>query len=516
MTPRMSKLFVAAAAIGGILIAEAGIHDEPDGVSMLAADDGEFKIISVGSGVYDFNDADDVLDARKEAERNAKVAIAKFFKESFATEEAASQQMSKMKKMNSDGESESVSVSKTTAKQVMERVRSSSSALLSGIVVMEDEKVPNENKKGGVYRVMVGVSSKTVKGAANAGSAMSSGQGAVGSGSGSSSAGAVPAGVVEAQDDGKSSGVPSASLSDGLPLVPEGWTVCVGIGGERKEAVQAALVEGISQVYGEVLQHDERQSERMKKFKMNASVMGNDIDAVIKSKTKESQSSTLSKTAGFVREYRIAQVVPKDGKQEATVYAYIVNPRAGGTVALLVKRPTMTVEDRAAVYQLGPKTRMSGAEVAKAVQFALPNGLAKANKFLILNEKSIDAVIENKTVTTAMVAAGLANASELMPAGQGLTPDMSLTSELSDINYSKKLGQDKKTKKFGTMYKMTAKLNVTLTNDRSGQIVKSEVITLSLDNDEIKGLLEEDEDVDLLQALLSKLADPIDEWMKAN
>ena len=156
---------------------------------------------------------------------------------------------------------------------------------------------------------------------------------------------------------------------------------------------------------------------------------------------------------------------------------------------------------------------MSGAEVAKAIQFALPNGLAKANKFLILNDKSIGAVIENKVTTDAMVAHGLANASELMQAGQGLTPDFSIRSEIKDIKYSKKLGQDKKTKKFGQVYKMTIKINVTLMNDRTGQAVKSDMITLSLDNDEIKGLLEEDEDADLLQAALSKLADPIEEWI---
>ena len=207
-------------------------------------------------------------------------------------------------------------------------------------------------------------------------------------------------------------------------------------------------------------------------------------------------------------------VVDKDGNQEATVDAYIVNPRAGGTVALMVCKPTMTIEDKSAIYQLGPKTRMSGAEVAKAIQFALPNGLANANKFLILNDKSLETALANKAGTEAMVAAGLANASELMQAGQGLTPDYSLRSEIKEIKYSKKMGQDKKTKKFGQVYKMTIKIAVTLMNDRSGQQVKSDIITLALDNDEIKGLLEEDEDADLLQAALSKLAEPLEAWIK--
>ena len=176
----------------------------------------------------------------------------------------------------------------------------------------------------------------------------------------------------------------------------------------------------------------------------------------------------------------------------------------------------MTIEDRTTIYQLGPTTRMSGAEVAKAVQFALPNGLAKANKFLILNDKSLQTVIENKATTTAMVATGLAGAQELMQAGQGLTPDFSLRSEIKDIKYSKKLGQDKKTKKFGQMYKMSIKIDVTLMNDRTGQAVKSDTITLALDNDEIKAILAEDEEANLLEPTLSKLAEPIEAWIKGN
>ena len=179
----------------------------------------------------------------------------------------------------------------------------------------------------------------------------------------------------------------------------------------------------------------------------------------------------------------------------------------------MVCRPSMRIEDRTTVYQLGPNKRLSGVEVAKVVQFALPKGLEKANKFLILNDKSLAAVIENKAATDAMVALGYSGAQEAMQAGQGLTPDYSLRSEITDIKYSKTLGQDKKTKKFGSIYKMTVKMNITLLNDRTGQAVKSDMITLSLDNDEIKGLLEENEDADLLEAILSKLAGVLEEWI---
>lgn len=107
---------------------------------------------------------------------------------------------------------------------------------------------------------------------------------------------------------------------------------------------------------------------------------------------------------------------------KATVYAFLDNPRQGGAVALMVCRPEMRVEDKSAIYALGPNRRLSGAEVARAVQFALPKGLADTGRFLILTDQSINAVTENKTVTDAMVSADLSGSQELMRIGQGLTP----------------------------------------------------------------------------------------------
>lgn len=509
MKSKIGFLGITLLLVSGAFAAGQDIKDAPDGAAIKLFPDGGYQITAVGTGGYDFNDPDDIKDARKEAEMRAKAAIAKFLKEDISTSEGMDEASKKVKSVSSDGQTQSTSVSKTSVRTAMESIRNSASALLTGVVVLQDAKIPNEGKDGGTYKVMVGVSSKTTA-AANAA------DNGIASSINNRENSPAPVSSTPATASASAGGAGAASgatAPNGLPPVPEGWIVCIGMGSERKTAVQQALVEGISQVYGQMLQNDERMSERMKKIKTNANILGKSVNATAKTSVKEQQSSTLTKTAGFVREYRVIQVVPKDGNQEATVYAYIVNPRAGGTVALMVCKPTMTIEDKSTVYQLGPKLRMSGAEVAKAIQFALPNGLAKANKFLILNDKSIGAVIENKVTTDAMVAHGLANASELMQAGQGLTPDFSIRSEVKDIKYSKKLGQDKKTKKFGQVYKMTIKINVTLMNDRTGQAVKSDMITLSLDNDEIKGLLEEDEDADLLQAALSKLADPIEEWI---
>ncbi len=506
MNLKIGLVGLVFALVGSVFAVGQDIKDAPDGASIKLFPDGGYQVISVGTGVYDFNDPDDIQDARKEATLRAKAAIAKFLKEDIATQEGMEQASKKIKNMSSDGTTQTTSVSKESVKTTMESIRNSANALLTGVVTLQDAKIPTAGKEGGVYKVMVGVSSKTVAAAGAAASGISASLADRGVAPQVSAA----TGVMAAPAESSAGAAPET-----LPPPPEGWIVCVGMGDERKMAVQQALVEGISQVYGQSLQNDSRMSERMKKVKMNGNLFGKVMNATLKTATKEQEESTLTKTAGFVREYRVIQVLPKDGKQEATVYALIVNPRAGGTSALMVNKPTMRIEDRTTVYQLGPGKRMSGAEVAKVIQFALPNGLAKANKFLILNDKSMAALVENKEMTDAMVAAGVAGQQDLMLAGQGLTPDYSIRTEITDIKYSKKLGQDKKTKKFGQVYKMVIKLNVTLINERLGQAVKSDMITLALDNDEIKGLLEEDEDADLLQAALSKLAEPIEEWIGA-
>lgn len=507
MNVRLYILGMVLAVANGAIAAGQDIKDAPDGAAIKLFPDGAYQVTAVGTGVYDFNDPDDIKDARKEAEMRAKAAIAKFLKEDISSQEGMDEASKKVKNVSSDGTTQSTSVSKTTVKTAMESIRNSASALLTGVVVLQDAKIPNEGKDGGTYKVMVGVSSKTVAAAGKVANGISSSLADRGATSGTAASSAAGGSTA-----GDTTGATSAAPS-GLPPLPEGWIVCIGMGSERKTAVQQALVEGISQVYGQMLQNDERMSERMKKIKTNANIFGKNINATAKTSVKEQESSTLTKTAGFVREYRVIQVVPKDGNQEATVYAYIVNPRAGGTKALMVCKPTMKLADRADKFFFGPKCTMSGGDVARSIEFSLPNGLAKANKFLILNDKSLGAVIDNKNTTDAMVAAGLANASELMQAGQGLTPDCSVTTEIVEIKTTKKLDLNKATKKFGPCYKVIIKLNVTLMDMRSGQVVKTAPVQLKLDNDEISALVEEDADADVLAAALGKLSAVLEEWL---
>ncbi len=118
--------------------------------------------------------------------------------------------------------------------------------------------------------------------------------------------------------------------------------------------------------------------------------------------------------------------------------------------------------------------------------------------------------------STALVGAGMVPSSELLQAGQMLTCDYILSTRLESIRYSKKLGQDKKTKKFGQMYSMKIVLSFRLTNVRTGTTAANDTLTLTLDNDAIKEMLEADEEADLLRGTLSGIVEPLQEWIKEN
>ena len=505
---RMVIFLLLVLCFSSCLVAQIGdIREYPDGVSIQISEGG-YQIISVGTGTYDFNDTDDIREAKQDAEKRAKAAIVKFLKEDISTNESLEETSKKVKVFSSENGVQSSNVSKESVKNTMEAIRGSAAGLLTGVVVLQSAKVPG-NGNAGEYRVMVGTSSKTREASQQLDNAIAAtlnqAQPAV--------AGNVPQAndAVAQADNAANNG--ETNVAEGA--LPPGWIVCVGDGTDRRSAVQQALVEGISQVYGQAIQNDERMSERMTKFKANARLMGGEVSAVGKVSDKSNQNDTLTKTAGFVKEYRVIKVVPKDEMLEATVYAHLVNPRAGETVALRICSPTMAISMKTNVYQLGPKRRMSGAEVGKAILTALPNGLLNTNKFLIINDDSIANVLENKELAADMAAAGIANASEVLLAGQGLTPDFSIRTEVTDIAYSKKLALNKATNKLEPQYKMHLKLNLSLTNDRTGQLVKSDALTLVLESEEIATLLEEDEEADLLQAILGKLAGPIETWIAA-
>jgi len=136
---------------------------EPDGAAIFLKEDGSFQIIARGTGTYDFDDIDDINDAKDEATLEAKAALAKFMKEKLSTEEGFEKASEKVKKLTSDGKTETAKVTKDEIKRHSKTIKESADAILKGVITLKTEKVPKEGSNSGTYQVTVGVSSKTLK-----------------------------------------------------------------------------------------------------------------------------------------------------------------------------------------------------------------------------------------------------------------------------------------------------------------------------------------------------------------
>ena len=134
--------------------------DQPDGVAITIKPDGTFQIFARGTGTYDFNDPDDIKDARRDGTLRAKANLAKFMKEKVSSTEGLDEISKKSKSMTSDGQVQKVAVSKESLKVATESIRNSAEAILTGVITLKDQKVPRGN--GGEIQVTVGVSSKTL------------------------------------------------------------------------------------------------------------------------------------------------------------------------------------------------------------------------------------------------------------------------------------------------------------------------------------------------------------------
>ena len=475
------------------------LANAPDGVTIRLTPTGGFQIFAVGTGAYDFDDVNDVMDAQKEATLKAKANLAKFMNESINSDEKIESMSKKVKSISIKNGETSSSVNKVSAKKALTSIRNSSAALLKGVIVLASSKVPSKGSSG-TYRVMVGVSSKTltvvnkfVNGTAQANTP-------VANASTASNQNTTPA--ANASTTTKPN-IPLVVKASGTTL-PEGWIECTGQGLGRKEAISAALTEGIQQVYGVSLQNDAKIKERMAKLKFNTKAL--------RLSNKSSESNTLTQTAGFVKEYRIISVKKiGGGKLEAIIHALIVNPRSSGVVAIMLHKPTMPLENLTKSYNIGPERRLSGSDITTVVGKTFNRAFANANKFLVLDMEDLAKVVSQQQISKAIVNLGLAPSSELLKAGQLLTADYILTSAIEDLKYSKKIGYNKRIKKFGPIYQMSIRMNYKLTDVTTGHSLLSNVITAKLNNDEISALLADDEDSDLLLALMEKVTNILNE-----
>jgi hypothetical protein len=115
------------------------------------------KILSTGVATVEFDDTDDVNDARMEAELEAKNAISKFFNEELSSEErvdsSALQKITIVK--GTDGQAKTAS--KDKVKLTLRAISSNSRSLLRGVV-----KLAECYSKGKMVMVSVGLKPETI------------------------------------------------------------------------------------------------------------------------------------------------------------------------------------------------------------------------------------------------------------------------------------------------------------------------------------------------------------------
>ena len=201
------------------------MENAPDGVTMRLFSDGRFQIFAVGTGTYDFDDVDDVLDAQNEATAKAKANLAKFMNESLSTDEKIESMSKKVKTVSAQNGESTASVDKTSVKTALTSIKNSSAALLKGVIVLSSSKVPAKGTSG-TCRVMVGVSSKTLIAVGKLANGIAQADAPV------AEANAPVASAAQAA--APAAAAPQAGL-------PEGWIECIGYGMERKTAVAAAI-----------------------------------------------------------------------------------------------------------------------------------------------------------------------------------------------------------------------------------------------------------------------------------
>lgn len=294
-------------------------------------------------------------------------------------------------------------------------------------------------------------------------------------------------------------------------LLADHWVACEGSGTSKDKAIDNALKRGVSMVYGQIMSAEDKMQSASSETAVKTPVGEASVEM-----TSESMASSMEKkTAGFVREYKVISVVPDGvGFLKAHVHARIINPRTGVDGVILVAPPEATIELKSDLIKVGPNSTVSGREICKIAEKALCGALSGSKHFRVCTVSDIAATAANNEMTGKLVASGMVPSSELLQAGQMLTADFILTTHLEKIAYSKKLGQDKKTKKFGQMQSMKVTLGFQLTNVRTGTTAGSDTVTISLDNSEIKEMLEADEDADLLRGVFAALVNPLRGWIK--
>jgi hypothetical protein len=133
---------------------------EPDGVSLQDLDVDNWKIIAIGTGTYEFNDAEERKDAVAEATLEAKAALAKFVRERIIAESQLDVLAERESRKAKENGATATSATTKRVKTSLTSIRDSADQVLSGFITLETKTT--WNGESGVARVTIGQSDKTL------------------------------------------------------------------------------------------------------------------------------------------------------------------------------------------------------------------------------------------------------------------------------------------------------------------------------------------------------------------
>lgn len=136
---------------------------DDDGVCIVTAPDGSFQIFTRGTGVYQFANPKAELAARKVARLNAERNLAKFISTKVESQDSVDQIQKNSLTMSGDGKVQEEHPSLEDLETFKDSIKSSTKAVLNGLVVVESKKVPTEGGTGGMIQVTMVYSPKTAR-----------------------------------------------------------------------------------------------------------------------------------------------------------------------------------------------------------------------------------------------------------------------------------------------------------------------------------------------------------------
>lgn len=162
-----SHLLLSAVALsfaGSIAVAAQALPPDieslPDGVSVLAFDDGEFRVISIASAPYTAETPAALSAAQTVATAKAKAALARFLDEKVSVDDFVERARIRVRIAGGD----STAAANVDVRRTLVRIKTESRALLRGVSVAGTQLVPTDGG-GGTLRLLAVIDSAGIHGA---------------------------------------------------------------------------------------------------------------------------------------------------------------------------------------------------------------------------------------------------------------------------------------------------------------------------------------------------------------